>query len=141
MNDNIPRLVITPGDPAGIGPDLCVLIAQRDIPAELVVIADSNLLKERAEQLGIKTRVEEFVEPGSKRRKHSPGVLSVIHEPLTEKVTAGELNQANARYVLNTLDKAIDGCLEHSFDALVTGPVHKGIINSAGIFIYSVTDC
>jgi 4-hydroxythreonine-4-phosphate dehydrogenase len=130
--NNIPRLVITPGEPAGIGSDLCVLLAQMDIPAELVVIADSDLLRERAEQLGIKIRVVEFRE-SSKRRKHSPGNLSVIHEPLIEKATAGELKQANARYVLNTLDRAIDGCMDNSFDALVTGPVHKGIINSAGI--------
>jgi len=132
VNNNIPRLVITPGEPAGIGPDLCVCLAQRDIPAELVVIADSDLLRERAEQLGIKTRVVDFSE-SRKRRMYSPGTLSIIHEPLIEKATAGELNQANARYVLTTLDKAIDGCLDNSFDALVTGPVHKGIINSAGI--------
>ena len=132
MTKNIPRLVITPGDPAGIGPDLCILLAQQEISAELVFIADVNLLKERAEQLGINIQVMVLSE-SVKVKKHAPGNISVIHEPLIEKVSVGQLNQANARYVLNTLDKAVDGCLNSTFDALVTGPVHKGIINSAGI--------
>lgn len=132
MNNYIPRLVITPGEPAGIGPDLCVSLAQQELSAELVFIADNDLLKDRAEQLGIKIQVVEFSNSNN-RKQHTPGMLSVIHEPLTDKASAGQLNQANARYVLNTLDKAIDGCLDHTFDAMVTGPVHKGIINSAGI--------
>lgn len=132
MNNNIPRLVLTPGEPAGIGPDICLFLAQQEIPAELVIIADIELLKERAKLLSVDIQIVEWGE-SVKGKKQLPGTLTVIHEPLYEKATAGQLSQANARYVLNTLDAAIDGCLDGTFNALVTGPVHKGIINEAGI--------
>ena len=132
MTNNIPRLVLTPGDPAGIGPDLCLLLAQQSVSAELVIIADVELLKQRAKQLGIDIQIMAWMD-SAKVIKHEPGTLAVIHEPMNEMATAGQLSQANARYVLNTLDRAIDGCLDGTFDAMVTGPVHKGVINDAGI--------
>lgn len=132
MTRSIPRLVLTSGDPAGIGPDLCLLLSQQEISAELVFIADIELLTERAKLLGINIQIVEWDD--SVKGKHQiPGTLTVIHEPLNEKVIAGQLNQVNAHYVLKTLDRAIDGCLDETFDAMVTGPVHKGVINEAGI--------
>lgn len=128
MSNLIPRLVLTPGEPAGIGPDLCVMLAQQNLSAELVVVADRDLLKNRAEQLNIPLFLEDFF-PSEEKRIHQPGTLQILNEILAAPAEAGILNKANARYVLNTLNTAIDGCLDGRFDALVTGPIHKGIIN------------
>lgn len=130
--NKLPRLVLTPGEPAGIGPDLVVALAAQQLPAELVIIADKTLLKERARLLGLDIEIREWQET-AEGKPFLPGTLTVIHEPLMEQVTAGQLNPANSQYVLNTLDVAITGCLDGRFDAMVTGPVHKGIINEAGI--------
>jgi len=128
----IPRLVLTPGDPAGIGPDLCVLLAGQDLPVELVILADTSLLSDRARMLDIDVQMLEWDE-GASGKQHVRGTLTVLDEPLLEPASPGQLNKSNARYVLNTLDRAVDGCLNGTFDALVTGPVHKGIINDSGI--------
>lgn len=132
MSKTLPRLVITPGEPAGIGPDLCLLLAQQALPVELVILADTPLLKERADLLNVEIKIADW-DDCSRGKQHVPGTLTVLHEPLIESAQPGQLNQANARYVLNTLDRAIEGCQDQTFDALVTGPVHKGIINEAGI--------
>ena len=132
MSKTIPRLALTPGEPAGIGPDLCVRLAQQPLPVELVVIADGDLLVNRAKQLDIPLSVKEF-DPTADNNPHQPGTLQVVSEKLIVPVETGKLNKANARYVLNTLDRAIDGCLSGLFDAIVTGPIHKGIINEAQI--------
>ncbi len=127
----MPRLIVTSGEPAGIGPDLCLQIAQRDWPCELIIAADADLLQERAHQLQLPVRIE--------RNGHLPqmpaipGTLRVLHHPVTSPVQAGRLDVANARYVLGLLDLAVDGCLRGDFDAMVTAPVQKSIINDAGI--------
>lgn len=125
------RLAITPGEPAGIGPDLCVLLAQRAHSAELIAVADPQLLRERARQLGVALEITRF-DPERPPQPQSPGRLTVFDVPLRAPVTAGRLDAANAPYVLDCLDVAVDGCRAGHFDALVTGPVHKGIINDAG---------
>ncbi len=128
---HIRPLVITCGEPAGIGPDLCVqLAARRDQPA-LVVIADKYLLKKRAEQLGLPLLIQDYVlgEPILNR----PDALTVLHIPVAVPVKTGELDAANSRYVLQTLSRALQGCLLGEFSAMATAPVHKGIINDAGI--------
>ena len=130
MSKTISRLVLTPGEPAGIGPDLCVMLAQQSLPVELVVIADKNLLADRAKQLDLSLNIKEF-DPSAEKLSHKPGTLLVVSEELCAHVDAGKLNKLNARYVLNTIDHAIDGCLSGLFDALITGPIHKGIINEA----------
>ncbi|WP_455199434.1 4-hydroxythreonine-4-phosphate dehydrogenase PdxA [Kaarinaea lacus] len=130
--NTIARLVLTPGDPAGIGPDLCVMLARQQVAAEIIVVADRELLKERAAMLGIDVCIVDW-KNSNHRETQRPGQINIIHVPLNEKAIAGQLNPANARYVLKTLDVAIDGCLDGTFDALITGPVHKGIINDAGI--------
>ncbi len=126
------KIALTPGEPAGIGPDLCVLLAQ-DPPADtrLVAVCDSELLAERARQLGLPLTIHQF-EPAIATGS-SPAELDVIDVKLKTAVAPGQLDKANAPYVLETLKVAIDAVSQEKLDALVTGPVHKGIINEAGI--------
>lgn len=125
------RLALTPGEPAGIGPDLCVQLAQGRCPAELVAVADPTLLTERARELGLPLRTEIF-NPALPPQSHTPGTLKVLPVALARPARCGKLDAANAEYVLDTLRAAVAGCLSGAFDALVTGPVHKGLINDAG---------
>jgi len=133
---SVPRLALTPGEPAGIGPDLCVLLAQRPQPVELVAVADPELLADRARQLGLPLNIELISAtdrpPATATRPRPAGQLCVLPVELAAPVTAGRLDVANAPYVLATLDRAIAGWRNGWFDALVTGPVHKGIINETG---------
>lgn len=124
-------LAITSGEPAGIGPDLCVQLAALSPDIPFVVIADKNLLLQRAAQLGINLRLHEYV-PGQKLSAQNDS-LSVIHVPLVVPCQPGELNAANSAYVLAILQRAVQGCMKGEFSAMVTAPVHKGIINEAGI--------
>ncbi|MDE2365955.1 MAG: 4-hydroxythreonine-4-phosphate dehydrogenase PdxA, partial [Betaproteobacteria bacterium] len=126
-----PVLALTAGEPAGIGPDLCVQIAQMDLPYNLVVIADRELLRDRAHSLQLPLEIIDY--PPILDTGHKTGTLCVLHLPLAEPATPGKLDSANARYVLSTLDRAVEGCSKGEFDAMVTAPVHKGIINDAGI--------
>lgn len=129
-------LVITSGEPAGIGPELCVQLAatQPDVP--LVVIADKHLLRQRAQQLGIALEIREWAGRASPLpAPHAPlaTTLSVIHIPLAAPAQPGVLNAANSEYVLATLRRAVQGCQSGEFAGMVTAPVHKGIVNDAGI--------
>ncbi|MFV0262085.1 MAG: 4-hydroxythreonine-4-phosphate dehydrogenase PdxA [Kluyvera sp.] len=126
------RVVITPGEPAGIGPDLAIQLAQRDWPLELVVCADASLLTERAKLLGLPLTLLPYA-PEQPAKPQRAGTLTLLPVALHAPVTPGELNVENGRYVVETLARACDGCLSGEFAALVTGPVHKGIINDAGI--------
>ncbi|HVW69026.1 MAG TPA: 4-hydroxythreonine-4-phosphate dehydrogenase PdxA [Steroidobacteraceae bacterium] len=126
----MPRIALTSGEPAGVGPELCLAIAKRELPCELVCLADRDLLAERAQRLG--WRVELRAYDGVARR-HEPGSLVVEHHPLGVPSVAGKLNTANARYVLDLLDRATDGTVGGEFSAMVTAPVHKGVINDFGI--------
>ena len=134
-------LVITAGEPAGIGPELCIQLAAATPDLPLLVIADKHLLQQRADQLGIKININE-VESGKWKVANQPPTtphsaefpyLDVIHVPLAVPSVAGVLNAANSEYVLNTLRRAIVGCQSGEFSGMVTAPVHKGIINDAGI--------
>ncbi|MBS4098922.1 MAG: 4-hydroxythreonine-4-phosphate dehydrogenase PdxA [Sulfuricella sp.] len=128
---NLSVIALTAGEPAGIGPDLCVMLAREALPARVVVLADRDLLRSRATQLGLPLEIADW------QGRNSPppltGVLEVLHHPLGAPAVAGQLDPANSRYVLETLATAARGCLDGSFDAVVTAPVHKGIINDAGI--------
>ncbi|AGB79723.1 4-hydroxythreonine-4-phosphate dehydrogenase [Enterobacteriaceae bacterium strain FGI 57] len=126
------RVVITPGEPAGIGPDLVIQLAQRDWPVELVVCADGALLSERATLLGLPLSLLPY-SPNESAQPQSAGTLTLLSVPLRAPVTPGELNVQNGHYVVDTLARACDGCLSGEFAALITGPVHKGIINDAGV--------
>ena len=124
------RVVITPGEPAGIGPDLAIQLAQRDWPLELVVCADGRLLTERATLLGLPLTLLPY-SPEKPAAPQRAGTLTLLPVALHAEVIPGTLNVANGGYVVETLARACDGCLSGEFAALVTGPVHKGIINDA----------
>lgn len=127
----LPRLIVTSGEPAGIGPDLCLAIAARDWPCDVVVAADTDLLSQRARQLQLDVRLLPYDKSTS--APHQPGTLRVLHIPTAATVVPGKLDVANARYVLNLLEAAARGCLDGEFDAMVTAPVQKSVINDAGI--------
>lgn len=111
-----PVIAVTSGEPAGIGPEICLRLAEREWPARLVVLGDRELLVGRARQLGLDaSRIE------------------IRHIPLQQSALAGRLEAANARYVLDILDAALAGCVSGDYAAMVTAPVHKGVINDAGI--------
>ena len=126
------RIALTPGEPAGIGPDLVIALAQQAQPHEIVAIADPQLLQARAQQLNLSLRLRE-VNPQEPPRPGVAGELAVLPVALADQVIPGTLNVKNAPYILQTLDVAIDGCLSGNFAALVTGPVQKSVINDAGI--------
>ena len=126
------RVVITPGEPAGIGPDLAIQLAQRDWPLELVVCADGDLLTERARLLGLPLTLQPY-SPDHSAKPQRAGTLTLLPVALHAEVIPGTLNVENGGYVVETLARACDGCLSGEFAALVTGPVHKGIINDAGV--------
>ena len=126
-----PLLAVTAGEPAGIGPDLVLQLADHSDGARRVIIADLSLLQQRAAQLGLTALRFQPYQAG--QAAAPAGVLEVLHVPLAAAVTPGQLDPANARYVLNTLDVAIAGCLSGEFAAMVTAPVHKGVINDAGV--------
>lgn len=128
----IPRLALTPGEPAGIGPDLAVKIAQQPHPAQIIAIADPELLQQRAELLGLPLQLVPF----NSRQAAEPqpaGQLRILPVEMAQSVKPGQPDTANAHYLLETLRLATEGCLRGDFDALVTGPLHKGVINEAGI--------
>ncbi|MDD9818620.1 MAG: 4-hydroxythreonine-4-phosphate dehydrogenase PdxA [Gammaproteobacteria bacterium] len=131
MPGRMPRLILTPGEPAGIGPDLAVSLAARPPAAELVVVADPELLRERARRLDLALRIAEFhdTDPPSPAR---PGVLKVWPLPLAAAVRCGRPDPANARSLLQALERACRACLAGRFTALVTGPLHKSAIRAAG---------
>jgi 4-hydroxythreonine-4-phosphate dehydrogenase len=124
-------IAITPGEPAGIGPDLCVQLAQQSHSVQLVAVCDPDLLQERAARLNLPLHIETF-QPGNLPQRQPAASLTVLPVPLNDECVPGTLNVNNANYVLECLRQAADGCLQHRFAAMVTGPVHKGIINDAG---------
>ncbi|AWB62158.1 4-hydroxythreonine-4-phosphate dehydrogenase PdxA [Klebsiella quasipneumoniae] len=126
------KVVITPGEPAGIGPDLVVQLAQRDWPVELVICADGALLTDRAQRLGLPLSLLPY-DPAQPPVPQRAGTLTLLNVPLSVPAEPGVLNVHNGAYVVETLARACDGCLSGEFAALVTGPVHKGNINDAGI--------
>jgi 4-hydroxythreonine-4-phosphate dehydrogenase len=130
----IPRIALTSGEPAGIGPELCLALAAQALPCELVCFGDRALLEERSHTLRSAVSLRTW-EPAraAARKVHVPGELAVAHLPLAAASVAGRPDPANARYVLALLDRAVEGTLAREFDALVTAPVHKGVINDAGI--------
>jgi 4-hydroxythreonine-4-phosphate dehydrogenase len=126
------RLALTPGEPGGIGPDLAITLAQQGYPCEVVAIASPQLLKARAEQLGLPLTIKPY-QVDTTPQPLAPGELVVCPIELKAPAACGQLNTDNAPYVLETLDRAISGCQSGEFDALITGPVHKGVINEYGI--------
>jgi 4-hydroxythreonine-4-phosphate dehydrogenase len=125
-----PCIAITSGEPAGIGPDIIAQIKTHHFDARLVIIGDKKLIMQRAEQLGYSQQYADY-EPS--KNNTDVNLLEILQIPLSAPCIAGELNKKNADYVLKTLDRACKGCLSGEFDAMVTAPVQKDIINEAGI--------
>ncbi len=136
----VPRIIVTSGEPAGIGPDACVLLAQNDWPADLIVAGDAGLLAGTAADLKVPLRITRYEAPrpgnGSAgpqaAHAHVAGTLRVLHMPTAVPVIAGTLDPRNAAYVMETLDRACDGCVSGEFAAMVTAPVQKSTIMDAG---------
>ncbi len=128
----IQRLVITAGEPAGIGPDIVLMAAQKAWPAELVCIADKDLLEQRAKEMGLAITLEPF-SSGQPPAPTPAGVLKYVHIPLEADVVSGQLDVRNSHAVLATLNLAVEMCRCGEADAMVTAPVQKSIINDAGI--------
>ena len=123
-----PIIALTPGEPAGIGPDIVLALIQRPHTCDLVLIADPAMLAERAALLN-----QPFVPRIWSGRGSNVAAAYVLPVAVAKRVTAGQLDTANSAYVIDCLRRAVFGCLNGEFDALVTGPVHKGVINDAGI--------
>jgi 4-hydroxythreonine-4-phosphate dehydrogenase len=124
-----PTIAVTMGEPAGIGPDLCVRLAERAWPARLVLLGDIELLRERARRLGAGIRLGAYMRAASP----APGTLEVVHFPVASTVVPGRLDPTNARAVLASLEAAISGAMSGEFGAIVTAPVQKSTLNDAGI--------
>jgi 4-hydroxythreonine-4-phosphate dehydrogenase len=127
----LPRLAVTLGEPAGIGAEIVAALAQTDIAADLIAIGDMDLLQRAAQTRGITLTIEP--DDAQWRTQRAAGMLRCIPVPLRFPALPGQLDKRNAASVIGTLARAADGCLEGEFDAVVTAPVHKGIVNDAGI--------
>ena len=123
-----PVVAVTSGEPAGVGPDICLALARHAFPARLVILCDRALLEERRQRLRVEVMLPDFDPRGP-----ATGMLEVLHLPLAQPCRAGVLDPANGPYVLSLLERAADGCMSGEFAAMVTAPVHKGVINDAGI--------
>ncbi|EPB0888435.1 4-hydroxythreonine-4-phosphate dehydrogenase PdxA [Yersinia enterocolitica] len=132
MQNHNKRIVITPGEPAGVGPDLVIALAQQDWPVELVVCADPALLLARANQLNLPLQLREY-QQDKPALAQLAGTLTILPVKIATEVIPGQLDVKNSHYVVETLAKACDGAISGEFAALVTGPVQKSIINDAGI--------
>ena len=129
-----PRLALVPGEPAGIGPELCIRLAQQGFPCPVTVLADPRQLLDCAATLGLPLRIKDSGQPAG------PGELAVLPFPFPDRVTPGSPAPANAAVVIEALLRAGQGCLQGEFDGLVTGPVHKAAVNAAGIAYTGTTE-
>src|SRR5438552_17345498 len=126
-SNSVPVIAVTSGEPAGIGPDVCLALARKRFAARIVVLGDREMLESRARQLGLRVQLSD---PGASL---TPGSIACLHIPLTVPCQAGTLDPRNAPYVISLIDRAIEGCKAGEFAALTTAPVHKGVINDGGI--------
>ena len=126
-SSSVPVIAVTSGEPAGIGPDICLALARKRFAARIVVLGDREMLESRARQLGLRVRLSD---PGEGSTSNS---IACLHIPLSTTCRAGTLDRRNAPYVISLLDRAIAGCKAGEFAALATAPVHKGVINDGGI--------
>jgi 4-hydroxythreonine-4-phosphate dehydrogenase len=130
-NDTLPRLAITAGEPAGIGPELLIRLAASPLAANFVAIADRDLLQRAAERCGLS--IELVDDDAAPLRTRRPGQLRIRHVALDAREVPGQPDPRNARHVLATLAEAADGCMEGRYAAVVTAPLQKSSINEAGI--------
>ncbi len=129
---DFPVIAVTSGEPAGIGPEICLRLvefAAKSPAAHIVILADRHLIAERAQALDFPVVLRDW----TLGVPSSAGLLDVLHVPLALASQAGKLDPANSPYVLQLLDRALHGCRTGEFAAMVTAPVHKGVINDAGV--------
>ncbi|ADV33535.1 4-hydroxythreonine-4-phosphate dehydrogenase [Candidatus Blochmanniella vafra str. BVAF] len=133
FNANKPqKIIITPGEPSGVGPDIVIMTVQKKWPIDLIICADSNLLLDRAKTLNLPlTLVPYYI--NNTTLPFKPGKISILDMSLSQPVIPGQLNVANNNYIINTLNRAATGCINGEFSALVTGPINKSILNKGGI--------
>lgn len=129
MGSRLPVVALTTGEPAGVGPDLALALALDALPVRLVLVGDLDMLAARSGALGLKAVLRPYANGGMPLS----GAVEVEHVPLGRPSKPGLLDPGNARYVLTVLDRAIDGCMSGEYDAMVTAPVHKGVINDGGV--------
>ena len=128
MTPQLPVIALTAGEPAGVGPDLCIALSRQALSCHLTVLGDVDVLRARATLLGVDVElVTSDAIPA-----HRPGALHVRHTPVAVPVKAGVLDPGNSAHVLALLDVALEGCMSGAYHAMVTAPVHKGVINDAG---------
>ena len=127
-------IAVTSGEPAGVGPEICLALAESSLADRVVVLGDRTMLEARARQLGLRVKLRD---PGS---PPVPGSIANLHLPLSYASTAGALDPRSAPYVISLLDRALAGCRSGEFAALVTAPVHKGVINDGGIAFVGHTE-
>ena len=127
----LPRLAVTAGEPAGVGPELLIRLAATSVAASLVAVTDRDLLKRAAARCGLS--IELIDDDGLASDERRPGTLRIRHIPLALEEAPGQPDPRNAAHVLSTLTEAADGCLAGRYDAIVTAPLQKSSINDAGI--------
>lgn len=127
----VPRIVVTSGEPAGIGPDACVVLAQADWPADIIVAADASLIAATAAALNLPLDIKIY-DPSQPVVPHVAGSLKILHVPTAQPVIAGRLDARNAGYVIALLNRACEGCMNGEFAAMVTAPVQKSTLMDAG---------
>jgi len=132
VNSTLPFIVVSSGEPAGIGPDIALALGSRAFAARLAVLGDPALLAERARALGSNVRLHECASPAAVG-PHQPGHLRMLHVPLRTPVRAGELDTANAAYVLEMLHRGTELCVAGTAAAIVTAPVQKSVITKSGV--------
>lgn len=135
-----PLIAVTSGEPAGIGPEICLRLAGHASAADVVILGDKRLLAERAAQLGLAVELFDYCPGQAVDRPESANFLTVLDIPLAAPAVAGQLDAANGPYVLAILDRALAGCQSGEFAAMATAPVHKGVINAAGVHFTGHTE-
>ncbi len=126
-------LIVSAGEPAGVGPELCLSLAHEDLPCATVIVSDPDVLRSRAKMIGVDTTVTEIDVEDCNTRRAQAGELLVVAQHFVEPPVCGELNPANAEVLLDGLRFAVEGCVAGRFAGLVTAPLQKSVINDAGI--------
>ena len=132
MTNQVHRIVVSSGESAGIGPEICLSIADQDWPVQLVVLADLSVLKIYAKAIGKEVKFVEY-NPDKPAEPSRKGIITYKSIHLSSKLVPGQLNVKNSPYVINMLSEAARGCMSGEYQAVVTGPVHKGIIGDSGL--------
>jgi 4-hydroxythreonine-4-phosphate dehydrogenase len=128
---NAPAIVVTTGEPAGIGPDISLALALQSCDCRLAFAGDPQVLRDRADLLGLSL---EFCTVGTQGpAPHRPGLMQILPHAVAHRVVPGQLDPANARYVLDMLDTAVQGCLSGAYQAMVTAPLQKSVIADTGL--------